>query len=75
MRYRVIAKYVGDRRYVLAQDIDGQYCLLVPQGMKTAVQAITNDQAKKLEYDRNWVPAVDHAMHTLWDLQMTPSYR
>ena len=75
MRYRVIAKYIGDRRYILAQDIDGQYCLLVPQGMKTYVRPITNEQAKRLEFDRSWVPAVDHAMHTLWDLQSSPSYR
>ncbi len=75
MRYRVIAKYVGDRRYILAQDIDGKYCLLVPQGMKTAVRPITTEQARKLEFDRNWVPATDHVMHTAWDLQNSPSYR
>lgn len=75
MRYRILAKYVGDRRYVLAQDIDGQYCVLVPQGMKTIVRPITAAQAKQLEFDRNWVPAVDRTMHTLWDLQSSPSYR
>ena len=37
--------------------------------------SITNEQAKRLEFDRSWVPAVDHAMHTLWDLQSSPSYR
>ena len=75
MRYKIIAKHIGDRRYVLAEDIDGQYCLLVPQGMKTYVRPITNEQAKRLEFDRSWVPAVDHAMHTLWALQSSPSYR
>lgn len=75
MRYRVIAKYVGDRRYVLAQDTDGKYCLLVPEGMKTTVRPITAEQARRLEFDRNWVPAIDHALHTAWDLQNSPSYR
>ena len=76
MRYRVIAKYIGDRRYILAQDIDGLYCILVPQGMKTAVRPISAlvcaDVAWEDPQPRDpvpptfWLTSMPVSVHAIW---------
>ncbi|MGN6697579.1 MAG: hypothetical protein ACTHMR_05435 [Thermomicrobiales bacterium] len=75
MRYRVIAKSLMDRRRLLAMDDDGNYYLVLLNGVKPTQAPIDQREARRLQFDRNWIPAVDHAPRTMRDLSDAATYQ
>jgi hypothetical protein len=68
MRYRVVATSLRDRRCLLAVGDDGDHYLLTFSGLWLRPVKVDNEQARKLEYGRGWVPAHDHTPRTIFDL-------
>ena len=75
MRYRVIAKAVADRRRMLVVDDQENYFLLTMTGQRATRQPLTNADARRLQFDRAWVPAFDHTPRTMRDLTGGLTYR
>ena len=75
MRYRVLAKAVADRRRMLVIDDEGRHHLLTlkPQGADR--RPLTPAEARRLEFDRAWVPALDHTPRTMHGLASALTYR
>lgn len=68
MRYRIIAKSVADRRRLLTMDDDGNYYVVALTGVTPTRTPIEGREAQRLQFDRAWVPALDHTPRTLRDL-------
>jgi hypothetical protein len=68
MRYRVLAKAVADRRRMLVIDDEGQHFILTLSAQRATRQPLTLAEARRLEFDRAWVPALDHTPRTLYGL-------
>jgi hypothetical protein len=75
MRYRLIAKAVADRRRMLVVDDEDHYYVLTISGLRPTRQPLTHVEARRLQYDRAWVPALDHSPRTLRDLSDGLTYR
>lgn len=75
MRYRVLATAVADRRRMLVVDDEGHHHLVVLTGQRVERQMLTPTEARRLEYDRAWVPARDHTPRTEYGLGAALTYR
>jgi hypothetical protein len=75
MRYRVIAKAVADRRRMLVVDDQDSYFILTTSGLRATRQPIPYTEARRLQYDRAWVPALDNTPRTTRDLSDGLTYR
>lgn len=75
MRYRIVAKSIADRRRLLAVGDDGDYYLLSLNGRDPAPVKVGGHEAQRLQYDRSWVPALDHTPRTMRDLNSQLTYR
>lgn len=75
MRYRVIAKAVADRRKMLVVDDEGKHAILVMSGLRATREPLTPAEARRLQFDRAWVPASDHSPRTMRDLSDGLTYR
>jgi len=75
MRYRVIAKSIMDRRRLLAMDDDGNYYLVSLNGVKPTQAPIAQREAQRLQFDRAWIPAIDHAPRTMRALSDAATYQ
>lgn len=75
MRYRVIAKAVADRRRMLVVDDQDIHYLLTMSGQRATRQPLTTEEARRLQFDRAWVPALDHTPRTMRDLSDGLTYR
>ena len=75
MRYRVIAKAVADRRRMLVVDDQDMYYILTMSGLRATRQPITLAEARRMQFDRAWVPALDHTPRTMRDLSDGLTYR
>ncbi len=75
MRYRIIAKAVADRRRMLVVDDEDQHYVLTMSGLRPMRQPLTHTEARRLQYDRAWVPALDHTPRTMRDLSDGLTYR
>ncbi len=75
MRYRIIAKAVADRRRMLVVDDEDQHYILTMSELRPARQPLTHAEARRLQYDRAWVPAFDHTPRTMRDLSDGLTYR
>ncbi len=75
MRYRIIAKAVADRRRILGVDDEDQHYVLTMSGLRPTRQPLTHTEARRLQYDRAWVPALDHTPRTMRDLSDGLTYR
>ena len=75
MRYRIIAKAVADRRRMLVIDDEGQHHILTMGGLRATRQSLTHAEARRLQFDRAWVPALDHTPRTMHDLSNSLTYR
>ena len=68
MRYRIIASSLSNRHRLLAMGDDGQYYLLSLTGIAVKSEPISGTEAQRMQYDRSWVPSIDHAKRTQQDL-------
>lgn len=75
MRYRIIAKAVADRRRMLVIDDEGHHYILTLGGIRATRQSLTHTEAQRLQFDRMWVPALDHTPRTMYDLSTSMTYR
>ena len=75
MRYRIIAKAVADRRRMLVVDDENRSFILTLSGMRATRQPLTPAEARRLQFDRAWVPALDHTPRTMHDLSNNLTYR
>jgi hypothetical protein len=75
MRYRVIAKAVADRRRMLVVDDQDQHFILALSAQRATRQPLTTAEARRLQFDRAWVPALDHTPRTMRDLSDGLTYR
>lgn len=75
MRYRLVAKSIADRRRILAIGDDGRYYLLSLSGPHAEVVRIDDGEARRMQFDRAWVPTTDHTPRTMRDLNAQLTYR
>ncbi len=75
MRYRIIAHSLTDRRRLLAIDDTGAYSQVTLTGLTPTLVPIMADEARRLQFDRAWVPARDHRWHTLHELSKAATSR
>ncbi len=75
MRYRIVAKAVADRRRMLVVDDEDTHHILTLSGLRPTRQPLTPAEARRLQYDRAWVPALDHTPRTMRDLSAGLTYR
>lgn len=75
MRYRIIAKAVADRRRMLVIDDEGRHYILTLSGIRATRQPLADAEARRLQFDRAWVPALDHTPRTMQDLSNSLTYR
>lgn len=75
MRYRLVAKSIADRRRILAIGDDGQYYILSLSGLNPTPVRIDSREAQRMQFDRTWVPVLDHTPRTMRDLSAQLTYQ
>lgn len=75
MRYRLVARSIADRRRLLTIGDDGDYYLLSLTGLNPTSVKIDADEARRMQFDRAWVLALDHTPRTVHDLNSELTYR
>lgn len=60
---------------MLAIGDDGNYYLLSLNGLNPVPVPVEGGETRRLQFDRTWVPAVDHTLRTVRDLSAGLTYR